>query len=250
MKRKALGRGLSALIPETGGAVASARVTSSSAPSRRSSPPRTNHGSSSTSSGWRSSWPPSVSRAWSSRWWCGPARSGTYTLMVGERRWRAAQKAGVHEVPVVIRKVDDLQAFELALVENLQRADLNPIEEAEAYQRLLEEHGYTQEQLAKRLGTRPLHRGQQPAPAQAPAAGSTAVPARRGLSPGHARALLPPGAGPRHQQGRIARWSSTSSRCARPSCWSSGCSTRWRRKKPVRRLRKRARSTAQAEPAR
>ena len=81
-----------------------------------------------------------------------PLDKNRYAIIAGERRWRAAQKAGLHNVPVMIRKLDDLQAFEIALVENLQRADLNPIEEAEAYQRLLDEHSYTQEALAKRVG--------------------------------------------------------------------------------------------------
>lgn len=79
-------------------------------------------------------------------------RGASFQLIAGERRWRAAQRAGLQEVPVVVRKVDDLGAFEIALVENLQRADLNPIEEAEAYRRLLDEHDYTQEKLAARLG--------------------------------------------------------------------------------------------------
>jgi ParB family chromosome partitioning protein len=77
---------------------------------------------------------------------------GGYVLIAGERRWRAAQLAGLHSVPVVIKDVSDSQAFELSLVENLQREDLIPIEEAEAYQRLVSEHGYTQEQLAGRVG--------------------------------------------------------------------------------------------------
>ncbi|HEY0712263.1 MAG TPA: ParB/RepB/Spo0J family partition protein, partial [Polyangia bacterium] len=75
-----------------------------------------------------------------------------YELIAGERRWRAAQRAGLHEVPVVVREVADREAFEMALVENLQRADLNPIEEAEGYQRLFAEFGYTQEALAERVG--------------------------------------------------------------------------------------------------
>jgi ParB family chromosome partitioning protein len=77
---------------------------------------------------------------------------GGFELIAGERRWRAAQRAGLHEVPVVVREVAERQAFEMALVENLQRADLNPIEEAEGYQRLLGEYGYTQEGLADRVG--------------------------------------------------------------------------------------------------
>lgn len=75
-----------------------------------------------------------------------------YRLIAGERRWRAAQAAGLHEVPAIVREVTETQAFELALVENLQRADLNPIEEAEGYRRLVEEFGLTQEQVSQRVG--------------------------------------------------------------------------------------------------
>jgi ParB family chromosome partitioning protein len=75
-----------------------------------------------------------------------------YRILAGERRWRAAQRAGLKEVPALVREATDRQAFELALVENLQRADLNAIEEAEAYQVLSEEHGLTQEEIAVRVG--------------------------------------------------------------------------------------------------
>jgi ParB family chromosome partitioning protein len=78
--------------------------------------------------------------------------AGGYELIAGERRWRAAQRAGLHEVPAVIRDVAPAQAFEMALVENLQREDLNPIEEAAGYERLVAEFGYTQEKLADRVG--------------------------------------------------------------------------------------------------
>lgn len=74
-----------------------------------------------------------------------------FVLIAGERRWRAAQRAGLQRVPVIIRNVDELQLLEMALVENIQRADLNPIEEAEAYQRLIDDHGYSQTQLAQRV---------------------------------------------------------------------------------------------------
>jgi ParB family chromosome partitioning protein len=73
-------------------------------------------------------------------------------IVAGERRWRAAQQAGLHEVPVVIKDVTPSTAFELALVENLQRMDLDPIEVSDAYQRLIDEYGYTQESLAARVG--------------------------------------------------------------------------------------------------
>ena len=76
----------------------------------------------------------------------------TYELIAGERRWRAAQEVGVAEAPVIIRKASDQEVLELALIENLQREDLNPIEEASAYSRLSREFGLTQEEISKRVG--------------------------------------------------------------------------------------------------
>ena len=78
--------------------------------------------------------------------------SDRYAIVAGERRWRAAQRAGLREVPCIVREVTEPEAFELALIENIQREDLNAIEEAEAYQRLIEYHGLTQEELAQRVG--------------------------------------------------------------------------------------------------
>ena len=75
-----------------------------------------------------------------------------FEIIAGERRWRAAQRAGLKEVLVVVKDVSPKEAFELALVENLQRADLNPIEVAESFDRLVREHGYTQQVLADRVG--------------------------------------------------------------------------------------------------
>jgi len=75
-----------------------------------------------------------------------------YELIVGERRWRAAQKAGLKEVPIIIKEVDAREALELSLIENLQREDLNPIEEAEAFKQLIEEFGLSQGDLATRIG--------------------------------------------------------------------------------------------------
>ena len=75
-----------------------------------------------------------------------------YELIVGERRWRAAQRAGLKKVPILIKEATDQEVLELALIENLQREDLNPLEEAEAYQRLITEFAYTQEVLAQRIG--------------------------------------------------------------------------------------------------
>ena len=78
--------------------------------------------------------------------------SGYYQIIAGERRWRAARMAGLNEVPVVIVEADDKKAMELALIENLQRQDLNPVEEALGYQSLLEVYGLTQEEAAGRVG--------------------------------------------------------------------------------------------------
>ena len=78
--------------------------------------------------------------------------SGYYQIIAGERRWRAARMAGLSEIPVVIVEADDRKAMELALIENLQRQDLNPVEEAMGYQSLMEEYGMTQEEAAGRVG--------------------------------------------------------------------------------------------------
>ena len=77
---------------------------------------------------------------------------GFYQIIAGERRWRAARMAGLSEVPVVVLEADDRTVMELALVENLQRQDLNPMEEAQGYQRLMKEYGLTQEEAAARVG--------------------------------------------------------------------------------------------------
>lgn len=81
-----------------------------------------------------------------------PNDSNSYELIAGERRWRAAQKAQLHEIPVLIKDLSDRDAMQIALIENLQRQDLNPIEEAEAFHRLTEEFDQTQEDIAKGLG--------------------------------------------------------------------------------------------------
>jgi ParB family chromosome partitioning protein len=76
-------------------------------------------------------------------------REGGYQIVAGERRWRAAQRARLHDVPVIVRDFDDVETLEVAIVENIQRQDLNAIEEAEAYKRLLDEFGHTQEALGR-----------------------------------------------------------------------------------------------------
>src|SRR5206468_8327009 len=80
-----------------------------------------------------------------------------FELVAGERRWRAAQRAGLHEVPVVIRPFGDSEVLEIALVENLQREDLTPLEEAEAYSRLMREFGHSQGDVAETIGKSRSH---------------------------------------------------------------------------------------------
>ena len=81
----------------------------------------------------------------------------TYEIVAGERRWRAAQRAGIHDVPVLIRELDDGEALEVALIENIQRTDLNPLEESGAYAQLIEQFSYTQQQLADAIGKSRSH---------------------------------------------------------------------------------------------
>ena len=83
--------------------------------------------------------------------------NGEYEIVAGERRWRAAQRAGIHEVPVLIRNLTDGEALEIALIENIQRADLNALEEARAYQQLMDQFSYTQQQLADSVGKSRSH---------------------------------------------------------------------------------------------
>ena len=80
-----------------------------------------------------------------------------YEIIAGERRWRAAQMAGLHDVPVIVRDVDDKEALELAIIENVQRADLNPLEEAMGYGQLIEQFDYTQQDLAQVIGKSRSH---------------------------------------------------------------------------------------------
>lgn len=86
-----------------------------------------------------------------------PGRSGHFEIIAGERRWRAAQRAGLTVLPVLIREMDDRAALEIAIVENVQRADLNPVEEAAGYQQLVDHHGYSQNDLANVVGKSRSH---------------------------------------------------------------------------------------------
>ncbi len=86
-----------------------------------------------------------------------PDNAGGYEIIAGERRWRASQKAQIHNLPVVILDIDELEAFKIALIENLQREDLDPIDEALGYKKLLEDYDQTQENLAKAVGKSRSH---------------------------------------------------------------------------------------------
>ena len=119
-----------------------------------------------------------------------PLDKGYYQIIAGERRWRAAREAGLTEIPVRIVQADDRLATELALVENLQREDLNPMEEAAGYKKLMDDYGLTQEEVAGRV------QRSRPAVANALRLLGLSAPVAKmvsdgGLSAGHARALLP-----------------------------------------------------------
>lgn len=119
----------------------------------------------------------------------GEPHKDRFELIAGERRWRAAQRAGLLEVPVVVKDVTPAKAFELALIENLQRADLNPIEVAESYDRLQREHGHTHETLATRVGKERSTVTNSLRLLKLPQTVRSLVVSRE-LSEGHARALL------------------------------------------------------------
>jgi ParB family chromosome partitioning protein len=86
-----------------------------------------------------------------------PVEPGEYEIVAGERRWRAAQLAGLHALPALVRELDDTEVLELAIIENVQRADLNPLEEAQGYRQLMDRFGHTQERLAEGLGKSRSH---------------------------------------------------------------------------------------------
>lgn len=112
-----------------------------------------------------------------------------WEVIAGERRWRAAQRAGIHSVPIIVREVDDRQALELAIIENVQRADLNPVEEALGYQQLMDEHNYKQADLGKVIGKSRSHVANTLRLLKLPNSVRVLLSAGT-LSPGHARALI------------------------------------------------------------
>lgn len=118
-----------------------------------------------------------------------PQRPGAFQIVAGERRWRAAQRAGLHEVPVVLRNFDDTEVLEVAIIENIQRSDLNAIEEALGFRQLMDRFGHTQEQLSTVLGKSRSHVANLMRLLKLPEEVQEML--RQGtLSAGHARALI------------------------------------------------------------
>ncbi|MDA0221950.1 MAG: ParB/RepB/Spo0J family partition protein [Proteobacteria bacterium] len=119
-----------------------------------------------------------------------PSLPDEFQIVAGERRWRAAQLANLHEVPVLVRKLNDTEAIEIAIIENIQRADLNPVEEALAYRQLMDKFGHTQEKLAESLSKSRSHIANLIRLLNLPE--EVLGYLRNGkLSAGHARALVP-----------------------------------------------------------
>lgn len=117
------------------------------------------------------------------------SEQGRYEIIAGERRWRAAQQAGLTSIPVLVREVNDRTALELAIIENVQRADLNPLEEAAGYQQLIDDHSYTQADLGQVIGKSRSHVANTLRLLKLPDAVRTMV-ADGQLTAGHARALI------------------------------------------------------------
>src|SRR5229473_4621271 len=113
----------------------------------------------------------------------------SFEIIAGERRWRAAQRAGLHDVPIVVHEASDSEALELAIIENVQRADPNPLEEATGYQRLGEEFSYSQDDIAKTVGKSRSHVANTLRLLKLPDAVKAYINAGK-LSAGHARALI------------------------------------------------------------
>lgn len=119
-----------------------------------------------------------------------PNHEGEYQIVAGERRWRASQAAKIDEVPVVVREMDDLEVLEIAIIENIQRADLNPVDEAYGYHQLMEKFGHTQEKLSEALGKSRSYLANSMRLLNLPTGVQDMLVDGR-LTAGHARALVP-----------------------------------------------------------
>lgn len=186
MKRKALGKGLAALLPEAPPASEGDQLVSVDPKQIDPNPEQP-----------RQTFDPEkldeLARSMVEQGIVQPLvvrRSGSrFQLIAGERRWRAAQKAGLRKVPVLVRDASDADLLEIALVENIQREELNPIEEAAAYRRLISELGYSQEQVANRVGKDRSTVANVLRLLRLPREVRTLIGEQK-LSPGHARPLL------------------------------------------------------------
>ncbi len=118
-----------------------------------------------------------------------PASAGDFEIVAGERRWRAAQKAGIHTIPVIVRELTDKEVLELAIIENVQRQDLNAIEEASGYRDLIERFSYNQEQVSEIIGKSRSHVANTLRLLKLPV-GVQALVQQGSLTAGHARALI------------------------------------------------------------
>jgi ParB family chromosome partitioning protein len=204
-KRRALGRGLDALLPQAPAAAPAAPVRAARTveakiedlhPNR--SQPRTRFDDTALDE---------LAESLKSQGMLEPIlvrtrAAGGFEIVAGERRWRAAQRAGLHEVPIFVRELTEEKAFEAALVENLQREELNPLETARAFQRLIDEHARSQEEIAKLIGKDRSTIANALRLLKLPDVVIDKIEARE-LSEGHGRALL--GAGDVRSMEKLAR---------------------------------------------
>jgi ParB family chromosome partitioning protein len=184
--KKGLGRGLSSLIGETKAEININKVSISDLVSNKFQPRKTFDEESlqdlTKSIKERGIIQPIIVRKFSDD-------SSKYEIIAGERRWLSAQKAGLHEVPVVVANVDDLKSLEFAIIENVQRNDLNALEEARGYQRLIEEFSYDQEKVAQFIGKSRSHIANFLRLLSLPNVVLKLIEKRK-LSPGHAKILV------------------------------------------------------------
>ena len=204
-----LGRGLASLMGDVGEETAPQEQRPQAAPRadrKPRGPIRATRAALSPRPNSTSSPPRSASAASSSRSWCAPCAGehDHFEIIAGERRWRAAQRAGLHDVPVAVVEATDAQALEFAIIENVQRADLNAIEEASGYLALMEEFNHSQDEVAQ-------DRRQEPAACGEHAAAAEAVRAGAGdgdVGPALGRARAPAGRPAERDRARAATSSS------------------------------------------
>ena len=189
--RSRLGRGLASLMGDVGVRPTPPSACAASAACRSNScaPIRAIRANCFRKPSWKICRRRSASAASFSRSWCAAAAPMMYEIIAGERRWRAAQRAGMHEVPIVVIEASDGEALELAIIENVQRTDLNPLEEATGYQVLAAEFDHSQDEIAKIVGKSRSHVANTLRLLKLPDTVKAYINAGK-LSAGHARALI------------------------------------------------------------